>query len=83
MPYRATQGFTTRHEGQRVRYGRGDVVPDRLAVDRSGLVEPVEQATAAPGEVRETTHVCEVCGYTARTRAGLGAHARTHREDEA
>lgn len=85
MPFRATQGFTTRHAGRRVRYGRGDIVPAEVAKGRDGLVErvsgAVEQATAAPGEVRETAHVCEDCGYTSKTRAGLGAHRRTHRDD--
>lgn len=84
MPYVASQGFTTRHDGRRVRFGRGDKVPDSLARRVPNAVRqvgPVEQATAAPGEVRETTHVCDECGYVARTRAGLGAHSRTHKDD--
>lgn len=84
MSYIATQGFTTRYEDRRVRYGRGDEVPDKLARQRPGMVRksdaPVEQATAAPGEERETTHVCDECGYVARTRAGLSAHSRTHKD---
>lgn len=40
---------------------------------------PVETATQAPGETRDG-HVCDVCGETAKTKAGLGAHKRTHKQ---
>jgi hypothetical protein len=56
----------------------------------------VEQATAAPGEVRTVAApeepdpelVCREmvdgveCGYIARSKAGLGAHKRVHESDD-
>lgn len=50
--------------------GRGHLfVPD---------ANPVEQATAAPGEVRATSHVCDVCKFVSKSAAGLAAHQRSH-----
>lgn len=41
----------------------------------------VEQATAAPGELRdvpvEAEHRCDRCGTTAKSAAGLAAHKRS------
>lgn len=41
------------------------------------LHRQVETATQAPGEVRDG-HVCDVCGESAKTKAGLAAHRRSH-----
>lgn len=41
----------------------------------------VEQATAAPGELRRVPAaelVCDLCGVTAKSAAGLAAHKRSH-----
>lgn len=54
-------------------------VSDPVVADRRSLFEPVEKATAAPGELRATSHTCEVCGKVAASRAGLGAHMRVHK----
>lgn len=38
-----------------------------------------ETTTDAPDETRDVQHVCDTCGETAKTRAGLKAHQRSHR----
>lgn len=43
---------------------------------------PVEQATAAPGELRNLPHECEDCGNDFKTAAALGSHRRVHDEEE-
>lgn len=60
----------------------GDILTadDPVVAGRERFFTPVEQATAAPGEVRTTTHVCDVCGKVTASRAGLGAHKRVHKE---
>lgn len=60
----------------------GDILTadDPVVAGREQLFSLVEQATAAPGELRTTTHVCEVCGKTTASRAGLGAHMRVHKD---
>ena len=40
----------------------------------------VEEATAAPGELREVSRVCGECGFSAASNAGLAAHKRSHSE---
>lgn len=62
----------------------GDIVQadDPVVAGRDRLFVPVEQATAAPGEVRTTVHVCDVCGKETASRAGLGAHMRVHKDDD-
>ena len=55
------------------------------------LSRPVERATAAPGEKRsvpthpqakadsdEGDYACDDCDYVAKSKAGLGAHRRSH-----
>lgn len=58
---------------------------DPIVSGREHLFGPVEAtnveaATAAPGERRTVTrpHVCDACGFEAKTKAGLGAHRRSH-----
>ena len=63
-----------------VRAGEVLATDDPVVSGRDRLFSPVEQATAAPGEIRTTTHTCEVCGKTAASRAGLGAHMRVHKD---
>ena len=48
--------------------------------DRSMSARTVEQATAAPGEVRDVGHPCpqDDCDVSAKSRAGLKAHLRSH-----
>lgn len=57
---------------------------ERVETRPSGRLESaVESApredTAAP---RVADHVCEECGYKAKTAGGLGAHQRTHNTDD-
>lgn len=41
----------------------------------------VEEATAAPGELRTITlHECDECEFEAKSAAGLAAHQRSHDE---
>lgn len=51
--------------------------------DKSMSARKVEQATAAPGEVRDVGHPCdhEGCDFVAKSAAGLGAHGRSHDGD--
>ena len=63
-----------------VRAGEVFQADDPIVAGRDRLFTPVEQTTSAPGEVRTTTHVCEVCGKEAASRAGLGAHMRVHKD---
>ena len=50
-------------------------------VEISGDV--VEQATAAPGELRSLpVHECETCGNDFKSAAALGSHRRVHDEEE-
>lgn len=71
---------------------------DPVLKGREGMFTPVsevvEQATSAPGERRsvpthpraqdaaEDAHVCEECGYEAKSAAALGAHRRRHKTKE-
>jgi hypothetical protein len=48
-------------------------------VEISGMVE---QATAAPGELRTLSHECEGCGRGFKSAAALGSHRRVHDEEE-
>lgn len=45
---------------------------------RSMSSRKVETTRKAPGDKRDLDHVCDVCGETAKTRAGLSAHKRKH-----
>ncbi len=38
----------------------------------------VEEATAAPGEKRSISRVCDDCGFEAKSMAGLAVHRRSH-----
>jgi hypothetical protein len=42
----------------------------------------IEQATAAPGELRSLPHECEGCGRDFKSAAALGSHRRVHDEEE-
>lgn len=45
---------------------------------RSMSARKIESTRSAPGEKRDLDHVCETCGESAKTRAGLKAHQRKH-----
>lgn len=47
-------------------------------IDVSGDKVGVEEATAAPGEKRSVSRVCDECGFEAASMAGLAAHQRSH-----
>lgn len=49
-------------------------------VDVSGE-KVVEQATAAPGELRAVSRTCDDCGFEAASNAGLAAHKRSHESE--
>jgi hypothetical protein len=42
----------------------------------------IEQATAAPGELRSLPVECETCGNDFKTAAALGSHRRVHSTEE-
>ncbi len=71
---RAKQGFITRIDGRRRHFNRGDDVPDDVAERLGSLVEPYEQATAAPGEKRTLAYECEDCDFTTQSPRGLKPH---------
>jgi len=54
---------------------------DPVLHGRERLFAPVEQATAAPGELRSLSFECDVCGKVTASRAGLASHRRTHEGD--
>jgi len=70
--------------------GRSGVVmdlPDPLAralladgsVRRVGARQPAtEQGPPPPPPIDDAAHVCDECGYTARSAAGLAVHKRSH-----
>ena len=45
---------------------------------RSMSARAIETATAVPGELRDVGHPCPDCDVTAKSRAGLKAHLRSH-----
>lgn len=85
----ARQSF---HVGRRF-IPRGTVVrsDDPVIEGREHLFQDVneelgiEQATAAPGERRNVSisadHVCDECGFEAKSASGLSAHQRSHEDD--
>lgn len=58
----------------------------RLRHRDRGTIVTVSDDTAAkmvgydPAE--EDAHVCDVCGFEAKTAGGLGAHHRTHDDED-
>ena len=97
--YVARTSFVAHVAGKRRGVSEGDTVNDPsdpiLRSHRSMfllLSQPVETATAGPGEKRsvptrpqpddeaEGGHACDVdgCDYVAKSGAGLGAHRRIH-----
>jgi hypothetical protein len=94
---RARSAFVTSVEGRRRAVRRGDLVASddpvvagnehrfRDVRDVVG-VETVEQATQAPGEVRNvvppSVRTCDEdgCGFEAKSAAGLSAHRRAAHE---
>jgi hypothetical protein len=41
-----------------------------------------EETPAGPAEPEKPTFACDVCGETLRSKAGLGAHKRKHKEQQ-
>lgn len=83
--YIATATKVVRRDGQRVRITADVSRADGdhwLVTEYPDLWKPIDvhfgvhEATAVPGEPRG--HVCDVCGQSAKTAAGLGAHKRSH-----
>ena len=69
-----THGYTEHEVG---RLTKQQIRDHFDVIDVSGK-SVVEQATAAPGEERAVSRICDECGFEAATVAGLGAHRRTH-----
>lgn len=88
-PLRARQAFHA--AGRFVRRGAVLRSDDPVVKGREHLFRDVnddlgiEQATAAPGERRNVSisadHVCDECGFEAKSASGLSAHQRSHEED--
>lgn len=85
--YVATASFEAFVDGERVLVQRGKTRVREghpILTGREHLFAPqtvrfeVEQATQAPGEKRGGPFVCETCGETAKSKAGLSAHVRSH-----
>ena len=47
--------------------------------------QPANKAKAAPTEDKaadaEESHICDVCGFEAKTAGGLASHQRSHEDD--
>lgn len=45
--------------------------------------QPKNKAVTAPkSDKSDDTHVCDVCGFEAKTAGGLGAHQRSHEDED-